>query len=201
MDTFRAAGLLQYRRFGSYSRAFFRDSIKRPAISIAGRSRTRPKNSPNLISTRLGVDLGPIRDLQALARGPSSRIYRLKIIGDRDYLIIGKELEIRRALSRTHLYSSAFVVDKEQRPPSHKRSGMGTRRRPMPNRRSSHGKRGQDLHRNPAALLSWNHRQCLTSSSITIHVGAWSLAFSQPRTSRSTPALTRRGAADGLSSR
>jgi len=58
------------------------------------------------------VDLGPIRDLQALARGPSGRIHRLKITGDRDYMIIGKELEIRRALSRTHLYSSAFVVDK-----------------------------------------------------------------------------------------
>jgi SpoIID/LytB domain protein len=50
--------------------------------------------------------------MQPLARGPSGRIYRLKITGDRDYIIIGKELEIRRALSRTHLYSSAFVVDK-----------------------------------------------------------------------------------------
>jgi stage II sporulation protein D len=72
-----------------------------------------PEELADLISTRLGVDLGPIRDLQALARGPSGRIYRLKIVGNRDYLIIGKELEIRRALSRTHLYSSAFVVDKE----------------------------------------------------------------------------------------
>jgi stage II sporulation protein D len=72
-----------------------------------------PEELAELISNRLGVDLGPIRDLQALARGPSGRIYRLKIVGDRDYIIIGKELEIRRALSRTHLYSSAFVVDKE----------------------------------------------------------------------------------------
>jgi len=72
-----------------------------------------PEELAALISTRLGVDLGPIRDLQALARGPSGRIYRLKITGERDYIIIGKELEIRRALSRTHLYSSAFVVDKE----------------------------------------------------------------------------------------
>ncbi len=67
----------------------------------------------DLINSRLGVDLGPIRDMQALARGPSGRIYRLKITGERDYIIIGKELEIRRALSRTHLYSSAFVVDQE----------------------------------------------------------------------------------------
>jgi stage II sporulation protein D len=66
-----------------------------------------------LIKSRLGVDLGPIRDLQALARGPSGRIYRLKVAGERDHITIGKELEIRRALSRTHLYSSAFVVDKE----------------------------------------------------------------------------------------
>jgi stage II sporulation protein D len=72
-----------------------------------------PEELAELVNRRLGVDLGRIRDLQALARGPSGRIYRLKIIGDRDYLIIGKELEIRRALSRTHLYSSAFVVDKE----------------------------------------------------------------------------------------
>jgi stage II sporulation protein D len=73
----------------------------------------RPEELAHLINTRLGVDLGPIRDLQALARGPSGRIYRLKIIGERDYIIVGKELEIRRALSSTHLYSSAFVVDKE----------------------------------------------------------------------------------------
>ena len=67
----------------------------------------------DLIGSRLAVHLGPIRDVQALARGPSGRIYRLKVTGERDYIIIGKELEIRRALSRTHLYSSAFVIDKE----------------------------------------------------------------------------------------
>ena len=66
-----------------------------------------------LIASRMGADLGPIREMEPLARGPSGRIYRLKITGERDYIIIGKELEIRRALSRTHLYSSAFVVDKE----------------------------------------------------------------------------------------
>jgi SpoIID/LytB domain protein len=72
-----------------------------------------PEELAALISSRLGVELGPIREMQALARGPSGRIYRLKITGERDYIIIGKELEIRRALSRTHLYSSAFVVDLE----------------------------------------------------------------------------------------
>lgn len=65
-----------------------------------------------LLRAKLAVNLGPIRDMQALARGPSGRIHRLKIVGERDYIIIGKELEIRRALSHSHLYSSAFVVDK-----------------------------------------------------------------------------------------
>jgi stage II sporulation protein D len=51
--------------------------------------------------------------VESLARGPSGRIYRLKITGEKDYVVVGKELEIRRALSRSHLYSSAFVVDKE----------------------------------------------------------------------------------------
>jgi stage II sporulation protein D len=72
-----------------------------------------PEELADLIRARLAVDLGPICDVDALARGPSGRIYRLKVTGERDYIIIGKELEIRRALSRTHLYSSAFVVDKE----------------------------------------------------------------------------------------
>jgi SpoIID/LytB domain protein len=72
-----------------------------------------PAELSGLIKSKVGVDLGLIRDLQALARGPSGRIHRLKIIGDRNYIIIGKELEIRRALSSTHLYSSAFVMDRE----------------------------------------------------------------------------------------
>lgn len=72
-----------------------------------------PEELADLIKSRLAVDLGPIREMDALARGPSGRIYRLKITGKRDYIIIGKELEIRHALSRTHLYSSAFVIDKD----------------------------------------------------------------------------------------
>jgi stage II sporulation protein D len=71
------------------------------------------EEAQDLVAARTGVNLGPILDFQSLARGPSGRIYRLKIIGEKDELIIGKELEIRRALSQSHLYSSAFVVDKE----------------------------------------------------------------------------------------
>lgn len=58
------------------------------------------------------VDFGLIRDLIPLKRGKSGRIEELKVVGTRNSLIIGKELEIRRALSETHLYSSAFVVDR-----------------------------------------------------------------------------------------
>lgn len=72
-----------------------------------------PEDAGELILSRLGVDLGPIREMEPLARGPSGRIYRLKVTGKKDYLVIGKELEIRRALSQSHLYSSAFVVDRE----------------------------------------------------------------------------------------
>ena len=72
-----------------------------------------PEEVADLVKLRIGTDLGPIRDMQALARGPSGRIFQLKIIGERDFIIIGKELEIRRALSRSHLYSSAFVVERE----------------------------------------------------------------------------------------
>jgi len=72
-----------------------------------------PAELADLIKTRLGADIGAVRAIAPLSRGPSGRIYRLKITGARDYIIIGKELEIRRALSRSHLYSSAFVVDQE----------------------------------------------------------------------------------------
>ncbi len=65
-----------------------------------------------LIKERSGIDFGNIFDLQPLARGTSGRIYKLKIIGDKHVFTIGKELEIRRTLSRSHLYSSAFVVTK-----------------------------------------------------------------------------------------
>ena len=64
-----------------------------------------------LIKRKTGIDFGTIRELIPLERGRSGRISRLKIVGSNRTFIIGKELEIRRALSETHLYSSAFVVD------------------------------------------------------------------------------------------
>ena len=65
-----------------------------------------------LLEEKLEVQFGDIIDLVPLSRGKSGRIYRLKIVGKEHTLIIGKELEIRRALSKSHLYSSAFIVEK-----------------------------------------------------------------------------------------
>lgn len=67
-----------------------------------------------LVTRRLGLDPGQVLSLEADERGPSGRIVRLKIIGRERTVVIGKELEIRRALSRSHLYSSAFVVRPEE---------------------------------------------------------------------------------------
>lgn len=67
----------------------------------------------NLIRERSGIDFGEIISLEPLERGTSGRIVRLKIIGTERVMTIGKELEIRRTLSKSHLYSSAFMVDTE----------------------------------------------------------------------------------------
>ncbi len=66
-----------------------------------------------LIRTRTKTDYGDILDLIPVQRGKSGRIIRLQIVGSKRSMCIGKELEIRRTLSDSHLFSSAFVVDKE----------------------------------------------------------------------------------------
>lgn len=65
-----------------------------------------------LVGRRSGIDFGMITDIQPLARGTSGRIFRLRIVGTKRTVTVGKELEIRRWLSDSHLYSSAFTVDK-----------------------------------------------------------------------------------------
>lgn len=72
------------------------------------------KELAELIHRKSGIDFGGIVDLIPIERGSSGRIVRLKIVGTKQSLIIGKELEIRRTLSETHLYSSAFVVEKRE---------------------------------------------------------------------------------------
>ncbi len=68
----------------------------------------------SLLKSKMDLDLGDITEIEPLERGESGRIYRLRITGTKKSIIIGKELEIRRALSDSHLYSSAFVVEKKE---------------------------------------------------------------------------------------
>ena len=66
-----------------------------------------------LVEKKLGAGLGTITDMRPLKRGTSGRICELRIAGTKKTIVVGKELEIRRALSESHLYSSAFVVEKQ----------------------------------------------------------------------------------------
>jgi len=69
-----------------------------------------------LLLSKVGIEVGDVLDLIPVERGVSGRLIRLKIVGSKSTIIIGKELEIRKALSKSHLYSSAFVVDKKMNP-------------------------------------------------------------------------------------
>lgn len=65
-----------------------------------------------LVRTRTGIDFGTIVALEAVERGPSGRIKYLRITGTLREEVIGKELAIRKALSSSHLKSSAFEIEK-----------------------------------------------------------------------------------------
>jgi stage II sporulation protein D len=67
-----------------------------------------------ILHTKSKIDFGTVMDIVPLKRGPSGRIIKLKIVGSKRTMIVGKELEIRRWLSTSHLYSSAFVVKIER---------------------------------------------------------------------------------------
>lgn len=75
--------------------------------------RYTPGELSAIVRERSGIDFGTILSLTPLERGTSGRITRLRVEGTRRVMIVGKELEIRRWLSRSHLYSSAFVVDRD----------------------------------------------------------------------------------------
>ena len=68
-----------------------------------------------LVKRRSGIDFGNIIDLQPVERAASGRLVKLRVVGSKRTLVVGKELEIRRWLSESHLYSSAFVVDKVEK--------------------------------------------------------------------------------------
>ncbi|MBQ5644423.1 MAG: SpoIID/LytB domain-containing protein [Bacteroidaceae bacterium] len=74
------------------------------------------KELSRLIAERSGIDFGTIEELLPVERGASGRIVKLKVVGSKTFKTVGKELEIRRWLSKSHLYSSAFVVDKSTSP-------------------------------------------------------------------------------------
>ena len=81
---------------------FYRWSVEYPQEELSA-----------LVARRSGIDFGTIEELVPLKRGASGRITSLKIVGSKASIAVGKELEIRRWLSETHLYSSAFVVDRQ----------------------------------------------------------------------------------------
>ena len=70
-----------------------------------------PVETGNLIEKKFGVMTGPVKALEPLERGESGRIYKLRIVGEHQTIVVGKELEIRRILSPSHLKSSAFDVE------------------------------------------------------------------------------------------
>ncbi len=73
-----------------------------------------------LLQKKLGVEFGPIHKLEPVERAKSGRLVKLRIVGAKRSLIIGKELEIRRAFSLSHLYSSAFMIEADAAPiPTH----------------------------------------------------------------------------------
>lgn len=69
-----------------------------------------------ILREKSGIDFGLLKAIEPLSRGVSGRIYRLRIVGSKRDVVVGKELEIRRWLSRSHLYSSAFIVKAEYNP-------------------------------------------------------------------------------------
>jgi SpoIID/LytB domain protein len=67
-----------------------------------------------IIKTKSEIDFGNIIDLIPVQRGKSSRLIKLKIVGSKKTVVVGKELEIRKFLSKSHLYSSAIVIEKSE---------------------------------------------------------------------------------------
>jgi len=88
--------------FDRETKAFFRWSVE-----------YSPEELEEILREKSGFDFGTLKEIVPLQRGPSGRLSRLKIVGSKRSMIVGKELEIRRWLSRSHLYSSAFIVTAE----------------------------------------------------------------------------------------
>jgi len=91
--------------FDRETKSFFRWTVEYPREELE-----------EILREKSGFDFGDLQEIVPLRRGPSGRICRLKIVGSKKGMIVGKELEIRRWLSRSHLYSSAFVVKGQHDP-------------------------------------------------------------------------------------
>jgi SpoIID/LytB domain protein len=86
--------------FDCETKDFFRWKVDLPQVELQ-----------TLLLSKTGVEFGEIRELVPLERGPSGRLFKMKVRGTKQEKIVGKELEIRRILSATHLLSSAFIVE------------------------------------------------------------------------------------------
>jgi len=91
--------------FDRETKGFFRWTVECPREELE-----------EILRAKSGIDFGELKEIVPLRRGPSGRIRQLKIVGSKKSMVVGKELEIRRWLSRSHLYSSAFVVRVKQGP-------------------------------------------------------------------------------------
>jgi len=85
--------------FDRETKDFFRWTVEYPR-----------KELEEILREKSGFEFGDLQEIVPLSRGPSGRIRQLRIIGSKKSIVVGKELEIRRWLSRSHLYSSAFAV-------------------------------------------------------------------------------------------
>jgi SpoIID/LytB domain protein len=86
------------------------DSDRRTEKFFRWRAEYSREELEEILRKKSGFDFGILKEVIPLRRGPSGRISRLKIVGSKKSVVVGKELEIRRWLSWNHLYSSAFVV-------------------------------------------------------------------------------------------
>lgn len=91
--------------FDRETQGFFRWKVEYPREELE-----------EILREKSGFDFGILKEIVPLRRGSSGRISRLRIVGSKRSVIVGKELEIRRWLSRSHLYSSAFVVTVQYNP-------------------------------------------------------------------------------------
>ncbi|MBL0062221.1 MAG: hypothetical protein IPP40_12245 [bacterium] len=107
-----------------------------------------------LFARKTGTELGAIQELIVMHRSPSGRITILNVRGDKGKTTLYGELEIRRALSDSHLPSSYFIVTHSQKSIVLFRRRLGARCRPLPARRSRDGQRRLEHGKDSRALLS-----------------------------------------------